>query len=58
MAKWLVVLLRKLTRDNPLLEPPKLDGVKIRLSNAGFTIRNRKTTPKSGWFFRSCFEGG
>ena len=40
IAKWLVVLLRKLIRDyNPLPEPLKLDGVKVRLTNEGVTFR-------------------
>jgi predicted nuclease of predicted toxin-antitoxin system len=40
LGKYLVILLRKLLRDyNPLAEPLFLDGVKIRLTNEGVTIK-------------------
>lgn len=40
IGKYLVVLLRKIVGDyNPLPEPLYLDGVKIRVTNEGVTIK-------------------
>ena len=60
LAKYLPQLLRKLLRDyNPLSEPLYLDGVKVKLTDEGVTIKmvNRDTQKKTAetWLWSELF---